>query len=135
MNWHDKIFIVAWLLLFMIVQARFQDKHFDDNKPAGKRWHFWQAVLYGVAMCMIIPYWVSCGWWIALKLAAIGVAERFAFFDGILNIARHRSFFYNGKGTTDSVIDQLENELSTFWVIVLKITYIVIFILAFIFIH
>ena len=88
---------------------------------------------------LTIPYAVSFGWlWYAVKIPAYGIAARAAFFDIIMNKIRSKPFFYNSSmpftKAKSSLLDMLENKLSVPYVIALKITYIIIFIIVFIFV-
>lgn len=133
---YDKIFVVVILLLFMAMQAGFQKEWFAANKPAGEWWHFWQGVLYGgCVVAVVMPFFACFGWWAAAKLAFIGVLQRLAIYAPMLNKMRRKRLFYNGRGSTASWQNQLENKLPDKWVRVLKIGYIVVFICAVIFIR
>ncbi len=134
MTLYDKLFPCLFLFIFMFVQATYQREYFAANKKAGRSWHFWQAVLYGIAMTIVIPFAIYFGWWVGVKLAIIGILERLALFDPLLNWLRGKRLFYNGNGSTDSKQDEWENKLPKKWIIPLKIGYIIIFITAVIFI-
>lgn len=136
MSYWDKIFPIGWLFVFMLVQALYQKEYFLANKPAGRWWHFWQVVFYGIAMTVAIPFAIYFGWWAGVKLAIIGLLERLALYDPILNVLRFgwRRIWYNGKGTTGSLQDWIENKLPPKWIIPLKIGYIILFIIVVIFI-
>jgi hypothetical protein len=130
MRAYDKIFPVVYLFMFMLVQAMYQKEYFLSDKPAGRKWHFWQAVFYGIAMTVVIPFAIYFGWWVGVKLTIIGILERLALFSPMLNLLRFKSFFYNGRGSTGSWQNKIENKLSDKWVIILKIVYIIAFICA-----
>lgn len=136
MTIYDKIFPVAWLFIFMLVQAMYQKEYFLANKPAGRKWHFWQSVFYGIAMTVVIPFTICFGWWVGAKLALIGMLERLALYDPLLNAVRGKRplLTYNGKGTTGSLQDGVENKLPPQWLLPLKIAYIIAFICSVIFI-
>jgi hypothetical protein len=136
MTFYDKLFPIAWLFVFMLVQAMYQKQYFLAGELAGRKWHFWQAALYGVAMTVVIPFAIYFGWWGGVKLALIGILERLAIYDPLLNILRKKRpiLTYNGNGTTGSVQDNLENKLSPKWLLPLKIFYIIAFICSVIFI-
>lgn len=136
MTAYDKIFCIFFWVAFMIVQASYQKEYFAANKPAGRWWHFWQAAFYGIALTVIVPFAIHFGLWVGVKLLVIGIVERLALYDPILNVLRFgwRKIWYNGKGTTGSLEDWVENKLPSKWIIPLKIGYVIIFITAAIFI-
>lgn len=134
MTAYDKIFPIVWLFIFMLVQAMYQKEYFLANKPAGRWWHFWQAVFYGIALTAVIPFAIYFGWWVGVKLAIIGLLERLAIFAPLLNLLRRKPFLYNGRGSTGSWQNKIENMLPDKWVKVLKIGYIITFVTAAIFI-
>lgn len=66
-----------------------------------------------------------------LSTANVGVwLKRLALFDFILNTLRKKPLWYNGKGTTDSIQDKIENKLSTTWVKILKVFYVAVFVIV-----
>lgn len=136
MNIYDKILVCAILLSILFWQAEWQAYEFKKQKTIS---HFWKGVLYALAIGLVtIPYVSLYGWRYALKIPIIGIAERMALFDLFLNLARKYKWWYNGAiGTsieTGSFIDRLENHLSNSWIKVLKIVYIILFIIVVIFI-
>ena len=125
MNINDKIFIVALLLIFLFAQAIYQARKFKRNKPIS---HFWHSVYYGAYSGIIIIAYIIAGITKAVwAIPIIALSLRLAAFDIILNIARGKRLLYNGRGTTDSDQDKIENNLSEFWVAVLKVLYLFIF--------
>lgn len=136
MSIYDKIFTIVFLFIFMLVQAMYQKEYFLANKPAGRKWHFWQSVLYGAALTVVILFAICFGWWAGVKLTVIGILERLALYDPLLNALRNKRplLTYNGNGTTGSVQDGLENKLPPKWLLPLKIGYIIAFVCAVIFI-
>lgn len=136
MNLLDKIIVCSFLLIILMWQALHQAHLFKEQKTIS---HFWKGVWYGLAVALVtVLYILLDGWWYALKVPIIGIAERMAIFDLLLNCARKYKWWYNGAigptSDTGSLIDRLENHLSNSWIKVLKIIYILLFILALIFI-
>lgn len=110
MNVFDKILVCIFLLAIIIWQALHQAKIFKEKKTIS---HFWKSVWYAGAVALVtIPYIWLYDWWYLIKVPILGVLERMAFFDFILNLARSKSLFYNGDKSTGSLIDRLENKLS-----------------------
>lgn len=132
MNVFDKILICAFLLSILVWQALHQAYLFKQQKTIS---HLWKTIWYSLAVALATaPFVLLYDWWCILKVPIIGISERMALFDMILSLARHKGLFYNGEGSTGSIIDRLENRLSNIWIKVLKIIYILLFILALIFI-
>lgn len=136
MNVFDKIAICTFLLAILVWQALHQAHTFKQQKTIS---HFWKGVWYALAVGLVTAPYVSLyDWWYLIKIPVLGGIERMALFDLALNKARKYKWWYNGAiGTsieTGSMIDRLENHLSNSWIKVLKITYILLFILALIFI-
>jgi hypothetical protein len=134
MTYHDKIFIVGGCLLFMILQAGYQDQRFRAGHTISHNNH---GILYAlIAALFCTPYLLHFGWWVAVKMGGIAALQRLALYDFILNLMRGKRplLSYNGKGTTGSWVDKLENLLPEKFILPLKIGYIVVFIVAVIFI-
>jgi hypothetical protein len=113
----------------MAWQALYQAVRFKKNKAISHNFHAW---LYGgVSILVCLPFALWCGWIIGLKLLGIAALQRLALFDFILNFSRSTKPYltYNGKGTTSSWQDRLENLLPEWALLPLKIAYIVIFVL------
>jgi hypothetical protein len=125
MSVYDKLFLAAYFLAVMIVQATWQHRLFKANKPISHKLH---AVYYCLAILPMI-YFFSAWWW---QVVVIAVLERLALYDPVLNIVRGKRpiLTYNGNGTTGSWWDRVENKLSLFAVTALKMLYIVGFILT-----
>jgi hypothetical protein len=121
MTWQDKAFLSLYFLIIITAQCFWQRALFKRNMPIN---HFWHGVYYALTALPIMYFFMPV-WW---QVAVIGVTERFALFDFMLNKIRGKSLWYNGEGTTNSLQDQLENELSALWVKVLKVLYVLIFI-------
>jgi hypothetical protein len=131
-NLYDKILIVTFLFAIIVWQALHQANLFKQNKTIS---HFWKGVWYSCAVVTVtIPFISLYDWWYALKIPAVGLLERLALFDFALSLARGKPLFYNGKDSTSSIIDKVENELSEEFLIALKGSYVVIFLLVIIFI-
>lgn len=136
MNLLDKIIVCSFLLIILIWQAIHQAHLFKEQKTIS---HFWKGVWYGLSVALVTSLYILLnGWWYALKVPIIGIVERMAIFDILLNMARKYKWWYNGAirptYDTGSLIDRLENHLSNSWIKVLKIVYILLFILALIYI-
>lgn len=120
---YDKLFLAGYFLAIIIIQCRWQSALFKANKPISHKMH---AVIYlltiGPAIWFFWPLW-----W---QVIVMGLLERVALFDVVLNLCRSKPLFYNGKGTTGSGMDWLENHLSAWAVKVLKVLYAIIFIVA-----
>lgn len=127
MTWFDKGFLACYFLLVIIVQSKWQAVRFGRNLPVNKRLH---EVYYCLTILPVL-YFFWPHWW---QVITISVMERFAFFDFILNKLRRKPLFYNGKGSTDSIMDIIENHLSSWAVKVLKVVYVIVFVLTLIFI-
>lgn len=122
MTIYDKLFLTLYFLAIIIVQSVWQHRLFKANKPIS---HFWHGMLYAIGIGIAV--WVFSMWW---QVVVIGVVTRLAFFDGILNAVRGRPLLYNGKGTTGSLIDKIENKFSVFWINVFKIAFVAAFLLV-----
>lgn len=132
MNAFDKILICTFLFAIIVWQSLHQSHLFKQNKTIS---HFWKGIWYALAIGLFsIPYILLYDWWYALKIPLIGVMERLALFDFTLNIARSKSLFYNGEGSTSSKIDQIENKLPNLVLFFLKGVYVAGFVLIIIFI-
>lgn len=136
MNFLDKIFICTFLIIILVWQALHQAHVFKQQKTIS---HFWKGVWYLLATILLtVPYVTFYGWWYLLKIPLIGGLERLAVFDLILNAARKYKWWYNGvigsSIETGSVIDKLENHLPNNMIKVLKVAYLILFIVAIIFI-
>lgn len=127
MTLFDKLFLTGYFLCIIIIQCVWQAKLFKRNKSISHKRH---AAYYCLTILPMV-YFFSAFWW---QVVVIGVLERLAFFDPILNLIRGKPLFYNGKGTTGSGQDLWENELATWAVKTLKIAYVAIFIAVLIFI-
>lgn len=129
MSVYDKVFLAAYFLGIMIAQSYWQKALFDKHITINKRLH---AVYYLVAALPIMYFFMPI-WWKVLLLA---VLERLAFYDLVINIVRRKRpiLLYNGKDTTNSEIDQIENELKTGQLLALKWLYIIGFVAFIIFI-
>lgn len=117
----DKLFLAFYFLVVIVFQGLAQAARFRSNKKVNKRLHEVHYLL--TATPMIWMYWPM--WWQVLLIALM---ERLAVFDFFLNWVRGKPAFYNGKGTTDSLQDKIENKLSAMWVKVLKVGYVIIFV-------
>lgn len=136
MTWHDKIFVAFAMFAFMVGQAFYQhERTRGQGRYLSHNLHVW--IYIGVSVLVCVPFLVYCGWLVALKLCGICAAIRIALYDPVLNAARKRKplLTYNGRGTTGSVLDKLENMLPEKWLLPLKIGYIIIFVLYFILIR
>lgn len=120
---YDKLFLAGYFLVVILVQCYWQRALIKSNRHIS---HFWHGMVYVFAICPAIwLFWPI--WW---QVAVIGILARLAFFDFTLNIIRGKPLFYNGKGTTDSIIDKIENNFSVFWVNVLKLAMVAAFIMV-----
>lgn len=127
MNVFDKIAICTFLLAILVWQALHQSHTFKQQKTIS---HFWKGIWYGLSIGLITtPYVFLYGWWYLLKIPLLGILERMALFDFILNAARSKPLFYNGEESTGSLIDRLENQLSEEALPAYKTGWLVIFIL------
>jgi hypothetical protein len=134
MTVYDKSFIGYAMFVFMCWQVVYQTYRFSVHKTINHKWH---SVLYGiVAVLACVPFLLFSGWRVALKLLFIAALERLALYDFLLNWMRDKRplLTYNGKGTTGSWLDSLENSLPEKWLLMLKIGYIIAFLCAIIFI-
>jgi hypothetical protein len=133
MNVFDKILVCLFLLGILIWQALHQAHVFKQQKTIS---HFWKGVWYALAVGIaVIPYVANFDWWYLLKIPIIGITERMALFDPILNKAHNEPFFYNGpkvqvSKSNGSWLDQLENKLTETQLVILKVVYIILFIVA-----
>jgi len=132
MNVFDKIVVCLILISVIIWQALHQAKVFKQQKTIS---HFWKGVWYALAVAAITtPYVIFFDWWYLLKIPVIGIVERMAFFDPILNKSNNQSLFYNGPDVQEfkskgSWLDRLENKLPDGVVIALKCAYVVAFVI------
>lgn len=129
MTWFDKGFLAFYFLLIILIQCIWQAKLIKAHKPIKHGWH---GLYYAITVLPML-YFFSSFWW---QVVVIAVLSRAAWFDPLLNLIRGKYpiLTYNGKGTSGSKIDQWENRFSTTWLAVLKVIYIVGFILTIIFI-
>lgn len=123
MTWFDKGFLAVYFFAIILLQCIWQHRLFKANKPISHRWH----TLYYVFTILPMLYFFQVFIW---QVIVIAVLERLALFDVTLNAVRNKRplLTYNGKGTTGSKIDQWENRFSNTWLAVLKVTYIILFI-------
>jgi hypothetical protein len=119
--WQDKAFLSAYFLIIITAQCFWQRALFKRNMPIS---HFWHGVYYALTAAVMCYFFMPV-WW---QVAVIGVVERLAFFDIILSAVRNKPLLYNGKGTTGSLQDKIENHLSSWAIKVLKVLYVLIFI-------
>lgn len=133
MTWGLKIGVALACLLFIYIQARYQARTFAKQ---GHISHLGKGLIYFLFVVLLttivmIGRWDEWRTYSAWKgIPILGVLTRMAFFDALLNYQRipRKSFFYNGAGTTGSVLDFLENQLSSTWIKGLKILYLLLFI-------
>jgi hypothetical protein len=123
MTLFDKLFLVGYFLAIIIVQCIWQAKLFKANKPISHKWH---ALYYCLTILPMLYFFMPWAW----QVVVIAVLERLAFFDPILNLMRGKPLLYNGNGTTGSILDRWENSLALWALAGLKMTYVVIFIIA-----
>jgi hypothetical protein len=123
MTVYDKLYLTFYFLIITIVQCYWQKTLFKRNLPISHAWH---AVYYCLTILPMM-YFFRAWWW---QVAVIGVLERLAVFDVCLNLIRGKPLFYNGAGTTGSWLDKLENSLSVTWMRVLKVGYVLVFIIV-----
>lgn len=121
MTAYDKLFLAFYFLIIIIVQCYWQKALFKANKPISHTWH---GIYYALTILPMLYFFMPFAW----QVAVIGVTERLALFDPLLNLIRCKPLLYNGKGSTGSKLDQLENKFSTTWVKVLKVVYVLIFV-------
>lgn len=128
MTLYDKLFLTGYFLVIIFIQVKWQAALFKRDITIS---HFKHGLYY--ALTVVPALWMFwSAWW---QVPLIALLERIAFFDPVQNVVRGNSILgYNGKGTTGSWLDQLENSLSSTWVKVLKVVYVIIFIVAIIFI-
>lgn len=136
MNWADKILICLFLLAIIIWQAFYQAKLFKENRTIN---HFLKGLLYaGSVLLVTTPFAAAFGLWYLLKIPILGVLERAALFDLMLNKFRGELWWYNGSMTVTDVRvkgswwDKIENKLPLPLMKALKISYIIFFIVYFI---
>lgn len=123
MNGYDKLFAVGYFLLIIFIQCKWQSALFKANKPIS---HVKHAIYYLLTIGPAV--WFFCPiWW---QVIVIGVAERLAFFDPILNLVRGKPLLYNSDRKAESIIDRIENKFSVFWINVMKVAYVVAFIIV-----
>jgi hypothetical protein len=123
MIWQDKAFLSGYFLAIIIAQCYWQRALFRANKPIS---HFWHGVYYALTAAVMCYFFMPV-WW---KVAAIAVMTRLAFFDILLSAIRGTPLFYNGKGTTGSLQDRLENHLSSWAIKTLKVLYVALFVIV-----
>lgn len=135
MNWADKVILCLFLAAIITWQALHQAKLFEQNKTIS---HFWKAVAYAGALAIATaPFIAAFGWWYLLKIPVIGVLQRGALFDFILNKIRGKPLFYSGiESPNESQIDEIEKHLlvtpTEWWIF--KVICVIAFIVAVIFI-
>lgn len=125
MSWFDKGFLAFYFLIIVLIQCLWQAKLIRHHHPIKHGWHG----LYYALTVLPMVYFFSAFWW---QLGVIAVVTRLAWFDIILNVVRNKRpiLTYNGKGTTGSKIDQWENRFSTTWLAVLKVVYVIGFVVV-----
>lgn len=138
----DITFLSCVFVLACTGQAAYEAHMFANKKTIN---HFVHGLYYGV-FCALMA--IACGllaekWVIVIKVFLFGVIARAAFFDPILNIMRKKEFWYNATTLSNhgSWLDWLENRLLNYdkpggvnRVIILKIGYLLIWIIYVIFI-
>lgn len=129
MTLYYKLFLAGYFLAVMIVQAFWQKALFNRDITINHTKH---GIYYTITVLPAL-YMLWPAWW---QVPLIAWTERIALFDPLLNLIRGKLplLTYNGRGTTGSKIDQWENRFSVLWLTVLKLVYIVVFILTLIFI-
>lgn len=128
-----KLAVVAYSLLIIYIQARYQSRQFAKNKTIS---HFSKGMFYALWILLLTAVMMWGRWdsiWNEHRLwgiPLIGLLTRTALFDGILNRLRKppRSWWYNDDKKAESFLDRLENRLSQKWVEILKSIYIAVFI-------
>lgn len=125
MIWQDKAFLAVYFLIIITVQCYWQKALFKRNMPIS---HFWHGVYYALTALPMMYFFMPV-WW---QVAVIAVVTRLALFGPVLNLVRGKRpiLFYNGKGTTGSWQNKQENKLSDWVVKVLKIFYIIVFVVV-----
>lgn len=133
MNYADKILIFIAFFAFIYAQAKDEAKRFKQNLSIS---HFWRGVEYGFGVIVAtVTFITSRDWWYALKIPVIGVLERAAIFYYLLNKFRGKVWWYiSANGEKPSLIDKLESKLPPIGIKILKIIYLIAFILSIIFI-
>jgi hypothetical protein len=140
MNLLDKILIVTFLFAIIVWQALHQAHLFKQNKIIS---HFWKGVWYALAVGLAtIPYILLYDWWYTLKIPFIGILTRMALFDISLNLCRSYPWWYNSSisGNPEqkpSWIDMVENKIVGISIKgkkIMKIIYIILFVVTIIFI-
>lgn len=123
MTWFDKGFLAVYFLAIIIIQCIWQSRLIKAHKPIKHGWH---GVYYALAILPMI-YFFSAFWW---QVVVIAVLARLAFFDPILNLCRGLPLFYNSDKKAGSIIDRIENHFSLWFVKVLKVCYIILFVVV-----
>lgn len=123
MTWFDKGFLAVYFLAIIIIQCIWQARLIKSNKPIKHGWH---GLYYVLAILPMLYFFVAFAW----QAVVIAVLVRLAFFDPILNLCRGLPVFYNSDKKAGSIIDRIENHFSLWFVKVLKVLYVVIFIVV-----
>jgi hypothetical protein len=123
MIWQDKAFLAFYFLVIIIAQCFWQAALFKRNMPIS---HFWHGMYFALTVLPMMYFFMPV-WW---QVVVIAVVERLAFFDIVLSAVRNKPLLYNGKGTTGSLQDRLENHLSSWAIKALKVLYVALFIIV-----
>lgn len=81
------LFQIPLLALIAVITIIHANK-FARNEKIGPWWHFWWGFVYGLP-AVIFAYFCR-SWW----LLGAFMLERFVFYNPMLNIWRHKYFFY-----------------------------------------
>lgn len=122
MTLFDKLFLALYFLAIIFIQAKWQTALFKANKPIS---HVKHAVLYILTIGPAV--WMF--WPVSWQVIVVGLLCRLAFFDFALSLFRKKPVFYNLK-VDKSWQDSIENRLSKTWVKILKVSYVVVFIVV-----
>lgn len=123
MTWFDKGFLAVYFLAIIIIQCIWQSRLIKAHKPIKHGWH---GVYYALAILPVLYFFVGFAW----QVVVIAVLVRLAFFDPILNLCRGLPLFYNSGKKAGSIIDRIENHFSLWFVKVLKVLYVILFVVV-----
>jgi hypothetical protein len=114
-------------------QAFYQAHLFKKDKHIN---HIVHGIFYAMWCILIaLAYYTQFDIWIALKVGCFGIITRAAFFDPILNIIRKKPLWYNSIPLihSGSILDWIENKFfakgKIKWIIALKISYILLWLI------
>jgi len=90
--------------VIQVVVAKIQAALIVANTPISHVFWGFSILIVGVAMVLLYKHLTHVSWWKAIKFGLILTLIRFVVFTPLLNLFRHKSMFYLGRG---AIMDRL----------------------------